>query len=154
MLAATAVAAVFAGDAAAQYSPYQNPTGTTQPTFSPYLNLLRRGNSAALNYYGLVRPEREFREMDRNLQRDLGATQQQLRATESDVEGLVNPELPTTGGRAARFMDTGGYFGGGGTGGRSRFTLVNPFQRQQGLTRQGFTNPYGPAELPATGGSR
>src|SRR4051812_18227610 len=27
------------------------------PTVSPYLNLLRPGNSPALNYYGLVRPQ-------------------------------------------------------------------------------------------------
>ena len=33
---------------------------TSRPTISPYLNLLRQGNPA-LNYYGLVRPEQEFR---------------------------------------------------------------------------------------------
>jgi hypothetical protein len=32
----------------------------SRPTISPYLNLLRQG-SPALNYYGLVRPEQEFR---------------------------------------------------------------------------------------------
>jgi hypothetical protein len=38
-------------------------TGGRSP-FSPYLNLLRRGNSTAFNYYGLVRPELEFRGAD------------------------------------------------------------------------------------------
>ncbi len=33
---------------------------TSRPAFSPYLNLLR-GGDPVLNYYGLVRPEQEFR---------------------------------------------------------------------------------------------
>lgn len=33
---------------------------TSRPTVSPYLNLFR-GGSPVLNYYGLVRPEQEFR---------------------------------------------------------------------------------------------
>lgn len=37
----------------------RTPTNS-RPTISPYLNLLRQGNPA-LNYYGLVRPEQEFR---------------------------------------------------------------------------------------------
>jgi hypothetical protein len=32
-----------------------------QPTLCPYLNFLRRGNSTFQNYYGLVRPEQQFR---------------------------------------------------------------------------------------------
>jgi hypothetical protein len=40
-----------------------NGVGGRSP-FSPYLNLLRRGNSTAFNYYGLVRPELEFRGAD------------------------------------------------------------------------------------------
>ena len=44
--------------------PYTRPqTGNpyAQPVFSPYLNLLRRGTNPAVNYYGLVRPEIDFR---------------------------------------------------------------------------------------------
>ncbi len=41
------------------FASVRTPTNS-RPTISPYLNLLRQGNPA-LNYYGLVRPEQEFR---------------------------------------------------------------------------------------------
>ena len=43
-----------------------------QAAFSPYLNLLRGGNSTLLNYYGLVRPEQEFRQANQQFQSSLG----------------------------------------------------------------------------------
>ncbi|MFM9960243.1 MAG: hypothetical protein ACKV2Q_03345 [Planctomycetaceae bacterium] len=59
--------AVFADSASAQYGGSRAGKGfantrspISRPTISPYLNLLRQGNPA-LNYYGLVRPEQEFR---------------------------------------------------------------------------------------------
>ena len=40
----------------------------TPPVFSPYLNLNRQGASAAVNYYGLVRPQLQFRNAIQGLQ--------------------------------------------------------------------------------------
>src|SRR3954468_5995244 len=53
------------------------------PTFSPYLNLLRRDNSTALNYYGLVRPQVAFRAglQDVEQQQNSILDQQQATAT-------------------------------------------------------------------------
>ncbi|HWY86295.1 MAG TPA: hypothetical protein VNX28_06210 [Gemmataceae bacterium] len=38
-------------------NPYSRAMPLPQPAVSPYLNLLRQGNSAAFNYFTLVRPE-------------------------------------------------------------------------------------------------
>ena len=59
------LALVLFGNASAtaqviQNNLYRNPYGA-RPAFSPYLNLLRPGTSTTLNYYGLVRPQQEFR---------------------------------------------------------------------------------------------
>ena len=63
------VPALGSGTAAAQ-APAPGRVGpATSPPLSPYLNLLRRGNTAGLNYYGLVRPERELYNNTQVLQR-------------------------------------------------------------------------------------
>jgi hypothetical protein len=81
-----------------------------RPAVSPYLNLLRPGNSPGVNYYGLVRPQMEFRNNIQNLQ-------QQVAENQSSIMGLNNAVLPTTG-HATSFLNTGGYFPGGvGAGG-------------------------------------
>src|ERR1700678_234592 len=43
------------------------------PAFSPYLNLNRGGTSAAINYYGLVRPQIDFQNSINNLQQQVDA---------------------------------------------------------------------------------
>src|SRR5689334_4123182 len=51
--------------------------GYTSPAVSPYINLLRSGSPAAVNYYGIVRPEFQFQNSLQNLQQQvttLGAT--------------------------------------------------------------------------------
>lgn len=60
---------------------------TTRPTFSPYLNLLRRENSTLLNYYGLVRPEIEFRNANQQFQSSLGRIDAQLRDSRQETAG-------------------------------------------------------------------
>ena len=50
----------------------------TQPAVSPYINLLRRDNPAYLNYYGLVRPEVEFRNSINLLQQQVTTNQQSI----------------------------------------------------------------------------
>jgi hypothetical protein len=49
-----------------------------RPPVSPYLNLVNRGDSAAINYYGIVRPElriqaqaQQFSQQVRNLQGEI-----------------------------------------------------------------------------------
>jgi len=74
------------------------------PTVSPYINLLRAGNSPAANYYGLVRPQ---------LQTNAGlqSLQQQFLSAQGRPPGgpdLSDDMLVT--GHAAVFMNLGGYF--------------------------------------------
>jgi hypothetical protein len=109
------------GQAFAQYQPYR-PLPTSRPAVSPYLNLLRRGQDPALNYYNLVRPEIEGRNAILQLQSQTTANRQALTGLE---QGLF---LPTTGHRSG-FMNYysfflnnnargGGYAAGLGVAGR------------------------------------
>jgi hypothetical protein len=75
----------------------------TSPPFSPYLNLLRRGNPVYLNYYGLVRPELEFRNAVVGLQQQITANQQGI-SDLATATGLVATGHPT------QFLNTGHYF--------------------------------------------
>ena len=98
-----------------------------QPTFSPYLNLLRRGGSTLSNYYGLVRPELQFRAVHQQFQSNFDRFQRQF----SDVErSIYAPQLPTTGHRV-QFMShlaPGGSIGG--------FRRGTPTGRQPGAIPQ------------------
>ncbi|MBI1314170.1 hypothetical protein GC176_22985 [bacterium] len=72
------------------FSGYGRPGGigpTSRPAFSPYLNLLREGNSTLFNYYGLVRPEIEFRAANQQFQSDFGRVDAQLRDTRREGAG-------------------------------------------------------------------
>jgi hypothetical protein len=113
---AALAALMLLGMSQSQAQPPGRPPGSvpiTQPTFSPYLNLLRRDNSAALNYYGLVRPEIEFRN-------SLLGLQQQVTLNRMALNQEIDPAtgLPATG-HTAYFLNLGGYFLnlGGGTAG-------------------------------------
>jgi hypothetical protein len=105
VISAAACAALvgMANTADAQY-PYGGLGGVPNngPAYSPYLNLLRPGNTAGANYYGLVRPELEFRSAYRGLQQQFN-TQMSFQ-DQADQRGL-----PITG-HAATFLNTGGYF--------------------------------------------
>jgi hypothetical protein len=121
-LPALAVAVVSTAPLLAQPQP---PGGVPQrPTFSPYLNLLNRGASPALNYYGLVRPQQQFQQQAGQLQQQLNSASadfQSLQAQNSLLAGtLINSFLPPTG-NVATFNNTGNYFNriGGGPGGVS-----------------------------------
>jgi hypothetical protein len=67
-----------------------------QPTFSPYLNLLRRGNSTLQNYCGLVRPEQQFRTANEQFQSNFNQVQRQLNTTQ---QSTFVPPLQSTGHR-------------------------------------------------------
>lgn len=73
-----------------------------RPTFSPYLNLTRQGGTPALNYYGLVRPELQFRQSLQNLQGAATANQQAI----GDIQ---TGGLPATG-HPTQFLNYRGYF--------------------------------------------
>jgi hypothetical protein len=80
------------------------PGGYVRPSpFSPYLNL-NRGGSAALNYYGLVRPEMQFRQSLLNLAGDVSSNQQAIGNL-----GAVSDQFSFTG-HPTQFMNLGGYF--------------------------------------------
>jgi hypothetical protein len=71
------------------------------PVFSPYLNLLRGGNPA-FNYYGLVRPEMEWRNSVRSLQQQI-----------NQLPGTLGVEEPGAGlvtGHPIQFMSLSHYF--------------------------------------------
>jgi hypothetical protein len=77
------------------------------PGYSPYLNLARPG-SPGMNYYGLVRPEIEFRNNLQQLQRNTTRLQSQFsQATGGDLST----------GHPAAFMYYGGFYPGLGQGG-------------------------------------
>src|SRR5262245_3465947 len=99
---ATAIAVVFLAAAAqAQFLPQRPaaPLGSplsggigapaTPPGFNPYLNLLRGGNSAAVNYYGLVRPQQNVQAQLQAIQ----AQQQQGMASTSEPDDPTVPGL-------------------------------------------------------------
>jgi hypothetical protein len=135
--------AAFAATATAQapYGPGMSPNG---PGYSPWLNLLRSGNSAGANYYGLVRPEMEFRNSFRALQQQVGANQLNSSQT-TDPRGL-----PVTG-HAAVFLNTGGYFlsSGGGGGANTSFGVNSRRSGMAGTPTLGAGQPATRGAVPA-----
>ena len=117
----------FSGQAAGQsLRPGISQQNNRSPVFSPYLNLLRGGNSAAFNYYGIVRPQLEFRDGIAGLQNDVDINRQLLLNGNNNAGAGYDPYALTTG-HAAVFLNNGGYFlnsnpGRGllGAGGRSQ----------------------------------
>jgi hypothetical protein len=87
------------------YAPPPPPGGINMrpPAFSPYLNLLR-GGSPAVNYYGLVRPEMQFRQAIQNLSADVAMNQQMIGGLGSELGAIQSTGHPT------QFMNLGGYF--------------------------------------------
>ncbi|SRR6185312_703237 len=73
-----------------------------RPAFSPYLNLTRPGGTPALNYFGMVQPQTQFRQSFQNLQGAVNFNQQAI----SNVQA---GELPATG-HAVGFMNYNSYF--------------------------------------------
>jgi|GEM_PF-3546201 len=78
-----------------------------RPAVSPYINLLRAGSSAGVNYYGLVRPDIEFRS---GIQRN----QQQIIANQQSVSDVTTGVMTT--GHPTRYMTHWNYFLNNGIG--------------------------------------
>jgi hypothetical protein len=108
------------GEAQAQYPPTTRGVPSyNYPTYSPYLNLNRRGGTTTQNYFGLVRPELDFRQ-------NLLSLNQQTATNQQSIAELGNQLLPATG-HNIMFNNTSHYFGnlqgsGGGGGGGGRAT--------------------------------
>lgn len=95
----------------------------SRPAYSPYLNLLRPGNTA-LNYYGLVRPEQEFRSTNQQFQQQFREVDRKFESFEQR-EGASN--LGVTGHRTRFFSDQHGGAGSVTT------TLTDRDQQRQKL---------------------
>jgi hypothetical protein len=93
-----------AGQVEAQFQRPGPANPTMPPVFSPYLNMLRADSPAAINYFGLVRPQI-------TAQARFGALQQELMMTQlqQQQQGMAPNDLPVSG-QAAFFLNTGGYF--------------------------------------------
>lgn len=120
----SALAVVFvASDANAQPS---GPPRTT-PTVSPYINLARSGNSAGLNYYGLVRPQFSAQQSFQALQGQINQNSMNIAGfSQQQIGGVPGADggLSPTGFRVgymthyAYFQNSGaGFIRGGSRGG-------------------------------------
>ncbi|MBI3411552.1 MAG: hypothetical protein HY040_24755 [Planctomycetes bacterium] len=88
----------------------------SRPAFSPYLNLLRPGSSTAVNYYGLVRPQQDFRAAANTLQSEIQGVDTAINRLSYQDYGIRET------GHAAGFMTQGPNFmslqGGGSSAGQ------------------------------------
>jgi hypothetical protein len=99
---------VGVGELHAQPVPGIGGTSGTSPAVSPYLTLLRNsGNSSAINYFNIVRPQIANTLAIQGLTNDLSQSR----------NGDQLGGLPSTG-HPTQFLNLGGYFlSNGGTGG-------------------------------------
>jgi hypothetical protein len=139
LLAVGLLAWVAPGRAGAQ-APFNQP-GYVQPyrpVVSPYLNLLRGGQGAALNYYNLVRPQVQFGNSIQQLQQQTTLNQQSITGLQQQQLGGIAPT-----GHPIQFLNHRQYFlnYGGTGGGQTGFA---------GGTGQGFARP---ATAPTTAGA-
>ncbi len=120
------VACGWSSLAMAQFGGGSNPQGNS-PTISPYINLLRGGNTG-LNYYGLVRPQQDFAMQNQQLGQGIQSLQlQQMQQMQQGSQMQMNggsygySQLGMTGhpvifNSFGNGQFSGGYFGTGGGG--------------------------------------
>ena len=127
------------------FVPRPGPVYTPPPAFSPYLNLLRNGTPAGVNYYGLVRPQIEFRNAMQNLQGQVNMNQQMI----GQMQSQQNQQMGDTG-HATMFMNLNGYFmNSGGVGGNRGNPGMNTYRTPQtgnagAMNRGGMQTPSAP----------
>ncbi|CAN5368819.1 hypothetical protein BH11PLA2_BH11PLA2_23770 [soil metagenome] len=116
--------AVVATTASAQPMMPQGPV--MRPTVSPYVNLLGSrnggfGGATASSFYGIVRPEQQFRQQSNALQQQLTMTNQNLNNVQGQLAASSDGTNPLITGKGSTFNNTSHYFnnlnGGGGSGG-------------------------------------
>lgn len=121
---------LWIGVSASVAQPPAPPGGLQRPTFSPYLNLLNRNFSPAVNYLGFVRPQQQMAQQFNYLSSQLMQANQRIQGLQMQSDQLQNDlmgGLPVTG-NIPLFMNTGHYFsynpalmgGGGIMGGLNR----------------------------------
>ena len=92
-----------------------------RPSFSPYLNLLNRGNNPTLNYLGIVRPQQQLNQQVGQLQNQANQQSQASNSGGASDTDFINPT-----GNVSVFNNTAGYFNRyGGSGGQSAFGTTN-----------------------------
>jgi hypothetical protein len=146
------VAALLVGLVPAVAAAQPQPPAVARPTFSPYLNLLRRGSNPAVNYYGLVQPQVRFQQQFGLLQRQVDQNALTLQGLTSGLVYGEDPGFPATG-HPAVFNSLGHYYfnspaQGGGSGSAGR-PVTNPYQG--GGMAAGM---FGPARPTAARGRR
>ncbi len=152
----------FTSDASAQVRPFggTNPYsggfgrpgtggGYSRPTYSPYLNLTRGGNPA-FNYYGLVRPELDFRRAITDIQGQFNAF--------GGAGPTGTEEGGTVTGHRVLFDNLSHYYAGLGASGSSRAgggmgTTATP-RVTSGGTAAGGSRSAGAGARPAPSGIR
>ena len=87
------------------------------PTVSPYLNLGRFNNGGLPNYYALVRPQIQQRQINLQEQSRLRQQERQLLTLQNEVQQGLAPAGPTgtgswfmTPGKQAKFLDTTRFY--------------------------------------------
>lgn len=132
----------FAAGTASAQPPAPRPLGSPPPPpgLSPYLNLLRGGASAGVNYQGLVKPQLYFQGAIQNLQSQAAAANSPVSAPQSEGE------LPGTGipvqfqNHLAYFQNAGTMIGGGA--GQGQGAIGRPGgARQLGNQQPATPNP-------------
>lgn len=114
----------------------RGPGGMSRPTFSPYLNLLGRGNPA-VNYFGIVRPQQQLQGLFSNLQSGIAGPGQ--------GEDLTDPELRRGTGHIVTFDNLSHYyFNNPGVPLQQRGGMVGAMG---GLGRGSFGGAMGPMSL-------
>lgn len=112
---------------------------TSSPAVSPFLNLNRLGSPAGINYYGLVRPQQDFRNSLSALQGQLAEQGVTTGNAEAGLSALIT-------GQRARFLNTGGYFlnnNGGAGGGPSAVPIGTGLRPPMGAPVGGSNLPGG-----------
>ena len=115
VLAVSVASLCLAGgrEGAAQVARYQPST----PTISPYLNLTRFNPGGLPNYYALVRPQIQQRQINLQEQARLRFQERQIIRLENEVQQVLAPTGPTgtnswfmVPGNQAKFLDTTQFY--------------------------------------------
>lgn len=115
LLAAASACLILASasPSAAQVARYQPQTGT----ISPYLNLARFNGGGLPNYYALVRPQLQQRQINQQAQTVLLNQDRRLSRLQGEVQqGSITPSATGTGswfmvpGKEAKFLNTTSFY--------------------------------------------
>ncbi len=127
-------------------SPYPRTPGVPfqRPTVSPYLNLFNGGNSPAINYYGIVRPQIDFRN-------SLMQLQQQLAMGDQSMADMASSMTMLTTGHPSLFMSHRRYFLNTGISSQGASSRQGSMAQSSRSGMQGPSSPRGIGSRGATG---